>query len=240
MVKTWLKPLAAGVIFLSSAGGTSALAQDAGKSYDIGGTEVTVPLPNGMCMTSRRHPRDRALHEYMDRANGGRSRILMIMVSCDELRAFRSHKQEVLRNYGMSAIPTRMIPKMIKQPRPVFVRQMTDFFRRSGMAILENRKDKFAKRIENALPGLTVNQQKFLGVLHSDDQALHLGFLQKLTFPTIGTVVVTGVFSMTVLKGKMIGLYRYKHYKGLSTVADLMNLQKRWVKDAIKANARGT
>ena len=234
--KTRLISATAGLLLLAFPAESVAQSQTSRKNFNIGGTQITFPMPSGMCLTSRRHPRDRAVHEYMDRANAGRSRILMIIVECKELRAYRAKKLELLGNYGMTAIPSRMITRQIRQPRATFIRQMTAFFRGRGMAMLENKKDDYARRIEGALPGLKVNQQKFLGVLHTDKDGLHLGFLQKLTFPTIGTVVVAGVFSMTVLKGKMIGLYRYKHYKGLDTIANLMNLQKSWVAQSVKVN----
>ncbi len=209
------------VIALSIAAGAAPVAAQvqSGPSQltvDIGGVKIALVPPEGHCVKDRNIPLDRQLIENVERSIAGQNRLLMAFADCQQLAEAREGKRTSLDNFGQYMTPVSEQDKLVKLTDAGFIAEMRRYFRKQGVAAWSANAANSKRRLESAVEGLKLDENKMLGVIKSDGRAIYFGSLLAIRLPDGKDKHIVGVTSAGLIKGKIVNLNIYRDMGALA------------------------
>ncbi|MFO1173076.1 MAG: caspase family protein [Hyphomicrobiaceae bacterium] len=206
-----------------------------GLSGIIGKTEVGLVLPEGHCELDSSEPADARLISSIRGAIAGTNELVSSFADCEELKAWRAGTKPTLDNFGQYMTLLQTLNQNIDAPRPSFVSEVCSQMRATSPAENEALTSKASTRVEAIMEGVKVNEQKMLGVVAEDENGCYAALFQKMLAEVGGEKEIAGVFTTTLVKGKIVYLNLYAPF-GDGVVDRLLTAQKALAKRFVEAN----
>ena len=201
------------------------------KTVVVGTKKISLTLPLGYCFVDGARPVDvHFTNTTRGMFAGLNLHLLDILVDCGELAKWRERKIPDLDNLGQYITPVAMLGKDLPITRAQFSSSICAKMRRQAKQKMVKTMTDAMKKAEKFFEGVKASGQKFLGVLHEDIDACYAGMLSTLKTQAGALKKVVGVFSMTLVKGKMVQLNLYTRYKGEASINRLLDIQKKNIK----------
>ena len=229
------------ILFLLIIGLTSTVAhaQKQPLAVDIGGKKVILLTAPGQCQLDSKHPADKTNIKATKKALAGHNELLHIAADCDQLAEWRKGKRPNLGEFTQTQISIKLKKFDVAGRERAFVTNTCNEIRKQGSSTAEEIELEVKNRIEDAVKGAKVHALQFLGVIDEDVNACYAGILQNLTTQTGKNISLLCIYATTVIKGRILFLYRYAEVdnKTAATTSDrLLKAQKAHVIAHIRAN----
>ena len=175
------------LLALSPATSNPALA----ASYQVAGRALDIEAPQSYCVLDPGIPAEAELFGFIEDANAGRNRVLVVFVDCDELESWRRGEMATLQRYGnvLTPIEQTIYPDMA---RGVFLDELS--IAMGGNPPLGSEAGQL--RLREAAPALEIGQSESLGILEADDVARAVVYMASLPLDA-------NVQFMTIMATKM-------------------------------------
>ena len=222
------------LILLSLFGLSPASAETAGTT--IGNVTVELVAPLGFCKLDANNPAD-ALALTMFEKPASNNQKLAIYFDCKELDEWRDHRRAppVVHAVSYATLKKTLGVDIPTAPEP-FIKQICEQMRQQGSKMLDGKASDMKARVEAAMVGMKLNEQRSLGIVDEGPRVCYSGFIQKTLArngtETTGVTVVAG----TLLKGKIIYLSFVAPYVDAASAAQLLERQKKAMAAFLAAN----
>lgn len=204
-----LKRLALAAVLIAAT--SHAMAQQA----TLGGVTIKLPLPKGFCELSDQYPSDKNVRTLTSNVlEQGGNKLLGFSAQCKQLTDYRAGTQRLLDDYAQYQTSIALMDKVA----PATVHETCDELRAEGSKILAKDEPDIKARMEAAAKNLKVQQTSFVGVLGEDTQACYAGVIQKMQTQIGSEKTQLSVFAVTIVKKRIIYLYRFTVYNGEDSV----------------------
>jgi hypothetical protein len=206
-----------------------------GSFVMVGKTEVGLVLPEGHCELDPSEPADARIMSSIRGAIAGSNELVASFADCDELKGWRAGIKPTLDNFGQYMTLLQTLNQNIDMARPAFISEVCQQMRAVSPAENEVLTSKAGSRVEAIMEGVKVNEQKMLGVVGEDANGCYAALFQKMLAEVGGEKEIAGVFTTTLVKGKIIYLNLYAPF-GDGVVDRLLTAQKALAKRFVEAN----
>jgi hypothetical protein len=202
-----LRALGLGVLFAIATDITGAMAADA----VFGGVTIKLPTPDGFCELSAGYPADnRALAAVGRALESGGNKLLSMSADCQELGGWRVGQRSFLDNYGQYQAAIAQLDRSVSSPQAIS--ETCSGMRTAGKAMANSLTPTIQAIIENAVKTVKMNSMSFAGVLAEDQTACYAAEVQNLTTEAGTEKIQLGLLGVTVVKNKVIYVYRFSIY----------------------------
>jgi hypothetical protein len=195
-------------------------------TVNVGGSGIDLAPPSGHCFLDPAQQADARLIGILRRVFGGNVRMLAAYADCGQLKSWRAGKRKTLDDHGQYIVPLTMQSFSFQGDAAPHVKKFCDAFRRSSGELMDQVSKTVKQRIESAMNGVKVNEQKILGVLEEDNHACYFGLLQRLITEYGDPKTQIGVTAYIFAGGKAIGSNLYTVYKDEASMVALLGRQR--------------
>ena len=228
--------LAAVVIPLHTTGAQQPPAAPSVVSVDIGGRSVKLLVATGQCALDRKQTVDARVLDLASRAIAGQNEMLLHTAECKNLQDARQGKADFLKEFTQAQIALQFKQTDMKGQEAAAAKEICQSLRTQGDAINKEIAGEIKERVKNLQAGIKVNETKSLGILAEDATACYSGILMNVQTPAGTSRLILGVYSMGVINGRLIFLYRFLAEPEAGSVDRLVDLQKKSMRDHVVAN----
>lgn len=205
------------------------------RELRLGKVLLQFPAVSGYCDLDAAVPPDKGMLDMIGGILSGAGNTLIAMAAdCKELTAWRTGQRPLIDNYLQYQARTEAIDQQLPD-RATVVQLTCKAAREQGKQFFETEGPNIAKRIEEAMPRVKVNETGFLGVLHEDDRACYAGLIQHAQTETGQRKMQIAVFATTMAKGQIVYLMRYAPYKS-GIIDDMLAAHRNSVEAFLSAN----
>lgn len=203
------------------------------------GQDLTLPIPDGHCRLDPSHPADRKMYEYFGNAKGIPVEMVTVFADCRELKKWRTGKKKLLDHYGYVGLPKAKKDRVIPLSQQQFNAILEKSFAKTSDKTIESYLNEGLDTAKAALKETTgedvsFDQQQMLGQLGMDENGYYGGMRIKARTPW-GAKVAIGVFSMTVVKQRVLMIYLYDKYNGKPVELDVLLAESKRASAAVRA-----
>jgi len=220
------------VCALSLVGMMAPTAAMAGEAT-LGGVSVTLPPSAGFCDMSANHLADSraiaSLSQILERTGG---KLLSETADCSQLADWRVGRRKLLDDYAQYQTRVALLDK----PASGLLAQTCNTLRVLGNSMLAKEWPNLKARIESALQNVKADKPTDLGVLDEDANGCYGGLIQKMRTEAGTDKTVAGLGAITVVRNRLLYLWRYTVYHDPDTVDALLAKVKLDVAALIAAN----
>lgn len=230
--KSWLFPIALWALCLLH---TPRLASAETISVKVGLATISVPLREGDCVLDRERYPDGAMIALLEQMHAGKNILVLSYADCTRLEVWRRSPQNLMEDYGQVFFPKKYERQRLTIGRRAYVQSVIQAI--SGIEAINDELSEVARKIEEASPGIQMNELKSLGVIHASDDVVILGTVQGVAAHDGASVLLNvGVTAFTLVKGTPIYVGRTRIYESEETIRDLLAEQKALIDALLAAN----
>lgn len=206
---------------------------DGNRTVSLVGADVTLPVPSGYCALVKSNAADNQLISLIERVNAGRNRLLLMFAECAQLKTFRASGKD-LSSYGSYLAPVSA-SKPVNMPRARFATIIGKQFEKQK-ELIEKAMKEAKQRVRQNAPGLKLQDNQNLGLIHQDDTGAFTGVVQN--WQTEGSAVsrLATVTGITLVRDRVVSMNLAASYTGKATVTALLSEQRKNIKRMIAAN----
>ena len=203
------------------------------RTVSVIGGNVVLPIPNGYCALSESNAADKQMISLIERVNAGRNKVLMLFADCAQLQAYRTAGADISK-YGSYLAPMSA-KRPVNMPRAAFAKVIGEQFQKQK-ALIEKAQQEAKRRVQNAAPGVALQDNQNLGLIHQDDTGAFTGLIQKWQAEGSGPTRLATVSGLTLVRGRIVSMNLAAPHTGKTTVAGLLTAQRDNIKKLISVN----
>ena len=184
----------------------------------IGDVPINLPAPAGFCELSERNPPDNYVLTNTGAVVGkAGNKLLAMSAHCQQLDDWRAHRQPFLDDYGQYQTPLGQMDQLVAAPEET-IAQSCASLRAQGEKIASDQLPDMKAAFESTLQKIRLNETKFIGVFAEDKTACYAGLISKIQAESGTEKTQIVVFAVTVVRGKVVLIYRFAVYTGSDSV----------------------
>ncbi len=205
-------------------------------SIKAGLSTISVPLREGDCVLDRERYPDGVMIASLERLHAAGKYILVLSYAdCARLEVWRRNPQNPMEDYGQVFFPKKYERQRLTIGRQAYVRSVVQATQ--GIEAIDDELSEVVRKIEEAAPGIRMNELKSLGIIHVSDDVAILGTVQGMAGHDGASVLLNvGVTAFTLVKGTPLYLGRARIYQSEETIRDLLAEQKALIDALLAAN----
>ncbi len=205
-------------------------------SIKAGLSTISVPLREGDCVLDRERYPDGVMIASLERLHAAGKYILVLSYAdCARLEVWRRNPQNLVEDYGQVFFPNKYERQRLTIGRQAYVRSVVQAMQ--GIEAIDDELSEVARKIEEAAPGIQMNELKSLGIIHVSDDVAILGTVQGIAGHDGASVLLNvGVTAVTLVRGTPLYLGRARIYQSEETIRDLLAEQKALIDALLAAN----
>ena len=173
------------------------------QTVSLIGANVVLPIPSGYCAMTNSNAADAQLISLIERVNNGRNKLLLMFADCAQLKMFRTSGKD-LSNYGSYLAPVSA-NRPVKIPRAHFAKIIGKQFEKQKKMIEKAMKEA-EQRVRNNAPGLDLQKNENLGLIHRDDTAAFTGVIQSWQTEGSAASRLATVTGLTLVRDRVVSL----------------------------------
>jgi hypothetical protein len=207
----------------------AAVSRASGLAAMLGDAFVTLPPPAGFCELTPQYEFDANMvavnSAFLKKAG---FKLLVMSADCGELAEARAGRRLMLDDVAQYRAPIAEIDK----PPTQSIAQRCATLRTQGNAAVGD----IDARLAGALEKIKTNETGYIGVLAEDQNACYIALLQKLRTEAGTEKTQAGVYAVTIIGNRTIGVYRFAVYQNPDTINAMLAKLKGDVAALIAAN----
>ena len=204
-------------------------------SIKAGLSTISMPLREGDCVLDRERYPDGTMIALLERMHASKNILVLSYADCTRLEVWRRNPQNLMEDYGQVFFPKKYERQRLTIGRRAYVRSVVQAMQ--GIEAIDDELSEVARKIEEAAPGIQMNELKSLGIIHVSDDVAILGTVQGMAGHDGASVLLNvGVTAFTLVKGTPLYLGRARIYQSEETIRDLLAEQKALIDALLAAN----
>ncbi len=208
--------------------------------YNVGGMNIRLALPANYCFMDPSNPNDKLIIDGTKKSVAGQNEVLNVFVDCKELIAWRTGKQKYLNHFGNYQTPEKTKTTSYLGQEAAIVKGICDYFAKQGKKFTETIREESNKAIAKAWKDIKLNETRMLGTFHQDGTSCVAGMFQRLQTDDKSIKDQVSIFSVSVLKGRMIFTYLFAPNEETNVVGNLIGKIKTNHADNLNRNKAET
>lgn len=215
------------VCLISLLSACSALGAEA-KTVKVGEVEI-VTLPSaGHCLMDEEKPADARLLQPLSKIiEGGGNRLLAQFADCNQLDAWRTKSGKLLDDFVQYQVLKTFIDKPLPVSRAEMLKLTCASLRKEGEKYTAEILPDVRARAAVHLKAIKLNEMKFLGVVAEDSETCYASMLQKLTTELKTEKTQLCIFSVNIVRGKLVYFYAFSPFTEGSDAAAMLKRHQR-------------
>ena len=185
-------------------------------SYNIGGTVVKLAVPDNQCLLSDKNPSDKKILDGIRIGVRGQTELINSFAECTELKNWRRGTKQFLDHFGNYQTPVKTQGQNFTGLETQIIKSVCDIYKKQGNTLLDGLKADIDKRIEEGFANIKLNENKMLGVVKEASDICVVAVAQRLKTEGNTFKDQINVFSVSVLKGRIIFTYLFAPTKDIS------------------------
>lgn len=179
------------------------------NSFVVGGTTIKLGTPVDNCSLNPQIPADNHMLNAVKNSIKGNTELVLQFADCQELKNWRSRKKKYLDTFGSYQSSLKLKNLDLTGQEAVSIKSICEVYKKQGENILKDMETDINKRVEDSFKNVQMNKIQLLGVVKENDEICAVATFQRLKTEDGSTKDQINVYSITILKGKLIFSYLF-------------------------------
>lgn len=190
-------------------------------NYNIAGKNIKLVVPNNQCSLTDKNPSDKKVLDGIRIGVRGQTELMNSFATCQELKNWRRGTRTFLDNFGNYQTPIKTQGQDFTGQESLIIKSVCDVYKKQGESLFDGLKADIDKRIEEGFANIKLNQNKMIGVIKETNDICVIAVAQRLKSEANTFKDQINVFSVSVLKGRIIFTYLFAPTKVNDVVSKL-------------------
>ncbi len=179
------------------------------NSFVVGGTTLNLATPENNCSLNPQIPADNHMLNAVKNSIKGNTELVLQFADCQELKNWRTRKQKYLDTFGSYQSSLKLQNLDLTGKEAESIKSICDVYKKQGGTMLKNMEKDINKRVQDSFKNVKMNKIQLLGVVKENEEICAVATFQRLKTADGSTKDQINVYSITILKGKLIFSYLF-------------------------------